>query len=120
MITSEKGIELIKSFESLRLKAYKCPSGVWTIGYGHTKDVKATMVISPQRAERLLKEDITQTETQVKKNDILHISNTRTVFGFGVFCLQCRNRSFDGLNTFEESKTKPTRSSNKRRVWQVG
>src|SRR5574344_35140 len=67
MITSEKGIELIKSFESLRLKAYKCPSGVWTIGYGHTKDVKATMVISPQRAERLLKEDITQTETQVKK-----------------------------------------------------
>jgi len=40
---------------------------VWTIGYGHTKDVKATMVISPQRAERLLKEDITQTERQVEK-----------------------------------------------------
>jgi len=67
MITSEKGIELIKSFESLRLKAYKCPAGVWTIGYGHTKDVKATMVISPQRAERLLKEDIARVESEVNK-----------------------------------------------------
>jgi len=67
MITSEKGIELIKSFESLRLKAYKCPAGVWTIGYGHTKDVKANMVISPQQAESLLREDIARVESEVNK-----------------------------------------------------
>jgi len=36
MKTSEKGIELIKSFEGLRLKAYKCSAGVDTIGYGAT------------------------------------------------------------------------------------
>ena len=38
-ITNE-GINLIKKFEGLRLEAYLCPAGVWTIGYGHTKGVK--------------------------------------------------------------------------------
>lgn len=32
MHTSQKGIDLIKSFEGLRLSSYKCPAGVWTIG----------------------------------------------------------------------------------------
>ena len=39
MKISDKGIKLIKEFEGLRLEAYKCPAGVWTIGYGHTKGV---------------------------------------------------------------------------------
>lgn len=29
-------VELIKHFEGCKLKAYKCPAGVWTIGYGAT------------------------------------------------------------------------------------
>ena len=34
------GIDLIKSFEGLKLTAYVCEAGRWTIGYGHTgKDV---------------------------------------------------------------------------------
>ena len=33
-------LDLIKHFEGCELKAYKCPAGVWTIGYGHTKDVQ--------------------------------------------------------------------------------
>jgi len=36
MITSRAGKELIKHFESFRSQAYKCPAGVWTIGYGTT------------------------------------------------------------------------------------
>ena len=39
MKISDKGIKLIKEFEGLRLEAYKCPAGVWTIGHGHTKGV---------------------------------------------------------------------------------
>lgn len=31
-----QGLELIKHFEGVRLEAYKCPSGLWTIGYGNT------------------------------------------------------------------------------------
>ena len=36
MKASEKAYSLIRQFEGLRLTAYKCPAGVWTIGYGHT------------------------------------------------------------------------------------
>ena len=41
-----KGLNLIKEFEGLRLVAYKCPAGVWTIGYGHTYNVKEGDVIT--------------------------------------------------------------------------
>ena len=58
MRTSPKGIALIKEFEGLRLKAYKCPGGVWTIGYGHTAGVKPGMVITENQAEEYLKADL--------------------------------------------------------------
>ena len=58
MKTSPKGITLIKEFEGLRLKAYKCPGGVWTIGYGHTAGVKPGMVITEAQAEEYLKADL--------------------------------------------------------------
>ena len=35
MITSEKGIQLIKHFEGCHLKPYLCPALLWTVGYGH-------------------------------------------------------------------------------------
>ena len=49
---------MIKEFEGLRLKAYKCPGGVWTIGYGHTAGVKPGMVITKAQAEEYLKADL--------------------------------------------------------------
>ena len=58
MKTSPKGIALIKEFEGLRLKAYLCPGGVWTIGYGHTAGVKPGIVISEAQAEEYLKADL--------------------------------------------------------------
>ena len=58
MNTSPKGIALIIEFEGLRLKAYQCPGGVWTIGYGHTAGVKPRMVISEAQAEEDLKADL--------------------------------------------------------------
>lgn len=58
MNTSPKGIALIKEFEGLRLKAYKCPGGVWTIGYGHTAGVKPGMVITKAQAKEYLKADL--------------------------------------------------------------
>ena len=62
MKTSPKGIALIKEFEGLRLKAYKCPGGVWTIGYGHTAGVKHGRVISEAQAEEYLKADLIEFE----------------------------------------------------------
>jgi len=68
MKTSKKGIELIKKYEGLKLKAYKCPAGVWTIGYGHTKNVKQGDVITEVQAEILLIYDLNDFENCIKKN----------------------------------------------------
>lgn len=65
MRTSQQGLDLIKSFEGLRLSAYKCPADVWTIGYGTTAGVKPGHVITQERAEELLREDVAKVEAQV-------------------------------------------------------
>jgi len=49
---------LVRMFEGLRLKAYLCPAGKWTIGYGHTKGVKEGQVITKAKAEEYLLEDL--------------------------------------------------------------
>ena len=53
MRTGNKGIELIKHFEGCELEAYKCPAGVWTIGYGHIKGVHEGMKITEMQAEEM-------------------------------------------------------------------
>lgn len=67
MTTSRRGIQLIKDFEGLKLESYKCPAGVWTIGYGHAKGVKPNVVIDQMRAEDLLIEDIAPIERMLNK-----------------------------------------------------
>ena len=62
---SNRGIKLIKDFESLRLKAYRCPAGVWTIGYGHTAGVRPHDTIDELEAERLLVNDLIPIEELV-------------------------------------------------------
>lgn len=62
MKISQAGIDLIKGFESLQLDAYRCPAGVWTIGWGHTLGVQPGTQISRERAEELLAEDISAVE----------------------------------------------------------
>lgn len=67
MITSEKGINLIKKYEGCKLTSYKCPAGVWTIGYGHTKNVKQGMKITKEQANIFLKNDLKTYENYVNK-----------------------------------------------------
>jgi len=59
MVPSKKCIDLIKKYEGCQLKAYKCPAGLWTIGFGNTfyedgSKVKEGDVITQERAEKLL------------------------------------------------------------------
>ena len=68
MKTSENGINLIKNFEGCKLTAYLCPAYVWTIGYGHTgSDVASGMVITKEKAEELLKQDLIVHENNVNR-----------------------------------------------------
>lgn len=67
MRTSQRGLSLIKSFEGLRLQAYQDSVGVWTIGYGTTRGVKAGMKISKDQAERMLLNDVQRFEPEVQR-----------------------------------------------------
>lgn len=60
-------IEALKSFEGCKLKAYRCPAGVPTIGYGHTQGVKMGQVITQAQADALLKGDLMPFEKGVAK-----------------------------------------------------
>lgn len=62
MTTSNQGKNLIKEAEGLRLDAYRCPAGIPTIGWGHTRGVKLGQHITVQQAEDMLVEDIAPIE----------------------------------------------------------
>lgn len=64
---SQTGLNLIKKFEGCRLKAYKCPAGVWTIGYGSTAGVKEGQVITQAEADSLLLRDLQRFVDAVNK-----------------------------------------------------
>ena len=83
MKASEKAYSLIRQFEGLRLTAYRCPAGVWTIGYGHTSGVVPGMNITKEQAEELLRQDIALAE---------NIVNTE--------CQNLRQCQFDALVSF--------------------
>jgi lysozyme len=67
-----KGIPIIRKFEGLRLRAYKCPAGLWTIGYGSTfyennSRVEENDKITIERADQLLFFVVRKFENEVKK-----------------------------------------------------
>lgn len=67
MKASIDAYELIKQFEGLRLEAYLCPAGIWTIGYGHTSGVSPNSFITIQEADEYLHRDVATIEMQLNK-----------------------------------------------------
>ncbi|MBO5208472.1 MAG: glycoside hydrolase family protein [Lachnospiraceae bacterium] len=67
MKISNEGLSLIKKYEGCKLTAYKCPAGVWTIGYGHTVGVKEGDKITRAQAELYLLADIERFEKNVEQ-----------------------------------------------------
>ena len=78
MRTSEAGVNLIKSFEGCRTVAYQDAVGVWTIGYGHTIDVKEGMTITQHQCDVMLEVDIETYENYV--NEQVNVSLTQNQF----------------------------------------
>ena len=106
MKTSQKGIDLIKSFESLELKAYRCPAGVLTVGYGHTgSDVKNDTTITKEKAEELLRKDMTDAEMVVNRIQGLNQNQYDALVSFVYNC---------GSGNFDKSTLKRLVISNPR------
>lgn len=76
--TGARGLDLIKSFEGLRLSAYRDSVGIWTIGYGHTKGVKPGDTITVEQANDFLREDLRDAERAV--NDLTFLNLTQNQF----------------------------------------
>jgi lysozyme len=78
MRVSKVGVDLIKGFEGCSLKAYRCPGGVWSIGYGHTNGVYPGMTITQDLADKFLLDDIWNFEEEV--NYLLKVPVTQNQF----------------------------------------
>lgn len=109
MKTSSKGVSLIKQFEGCRLTAYKCPAGVWTIGYGHTAGVKQGEVITQQTADDYLRNDLTTYENAVLKYDNIYHFNQNQFDALVSFTYNCGSGNLKSLT-----------QSGKRTIAQIG
>ena len=74
MHISQAGLDLIKSFEGYldRLpdgscRAYLCPAGVWTLGWGCTEGVSEGMTWTRDQAEQGLRKELIKHENHVKR-----------------------------------------------------
>jgi len=99
MITPD-GLEIVKYFEGCRLTSYQDTAGIWTIGYGHTKNVQPNQAISQAEADQLLKADLLIAEKRVKKVLKEHF-NMLSGYQLDALISQAFNlRSFDVLSSY--------------------
>ena len=84
MQMSQGGLDtLLKKFEGCKLKAYRCPANVCTIGYGHTSsagapEVRDGMIITQADAETILRQDLIKYERSVQ--DLVKVKLTQNQF----------------------------------------
>jgi lysozyme len=99
--TSNAAIKLIKDSEGLRLVAYRDPVGVWTIGWGHTRDVYPGMFISYEVATSLLLKDVQEAERCVNREVKVPINqpmfDSLVSFVFNLGCGNFRSSTLLGL-----------------------
>lgn len=62
MKCNDLGLDIIRSFEGLKLQAYRDGNGIPTIGYGHTAGVKMGDTCTTEQAEAWLVEDVAYAE----------------------------------------------------------
>ena len=99
---SDKGINMIAQFEGCELKAYQCPAGKWTIGYGHTKNVNpGDRLSSEAEAKKLLKKDLAIYEGYVNECvenvKIGFLLNQNQFDALTSFCYNCGNGTLQKL-----------------------
>ena len=97
-------VQLIADAEGLRLKAYRCPAGRPTIGYGQTDDVSMGMVWTKEQADADLCRSLQSRTAQVREllaeepsdNELGALVSLHYNIGHGAFgrstVLKCHNR----------------------------
>lgn len=106
MKTSQNGVNFIKKFEGLLLKAYLLPSEkYYTIGYGHSFDnsVTANTVWTEPQAEAQLKKDLEKFEQYVTKYAPDWLNQNQ----FDALVSYTYNRGLGGLKQLVSNSTTP-------------
>lgn len=107
MKISKVGLDLIKKFEGCSLKAYRCPAGVWTIGWGTTETINGVkphdgMVITQAQADEILIKHLEVYERAVNK---LPLENQNQFDALVSFCYNLGAGIFTG-NLLDSIKRK--------------
>lgn len=110
MSISNSGVDLVAKYEGCRLEAYRCPAGVWTIGYGHTHGVKpGDRMPSVEVAKTLLKQDLQKYGNYVntaRKNGAISFPLSQGQFdALTSFCYNCGNGNLLKLVKGRDAKT---------------
>lgn len=105
MKASDVLIDKLKQFEGYRAKAYRCPAGVWTCGYGHTKGVTARTVCNKKKAEEWLRTDLAPIESFLSA--VPEVTKTQGRFDACVdFCFNLGTGAFKGSTLFKRIQKK--------------
>lgn len=93
------------------MKTYKCPAGVWTIGYGNTSYLKGytkpeTQIITQEIADELLQNDIQIYYNCVIKN-VGEICNSNQIYALTSFCFNVGVGAFEGSTLLKVIKRNP-------------
>lgn len=112
MKPSINAINIIKEYEGLRLTAYICPAGKWTIGYGSTrwiddKPILPGQTISMDMAEKLLMHDV---EIFAKRMPDLNI-NQNQFDALVSFCYNVGTWAFMNSTMHRKIKANPNDST---------
>lgn len=70
-------LALIKQWEGCRLTSYRDVAGVWTIGYGHTRNVRPRQTITQEEADNLLLIDLQEFEDAVSRLVVVGLSDNQ-------------------------------------------
>lgn len=77
MDISEELVEAVKDFEGCKLYAYRDSGGTLTIGYGHTRGVKAGQAITQAQADEWLRQDLEAAMSQVEGLGLTGLGQTQ-------------------------------------------
>jgi len=97
---------IIKEFEGCRLKAYKCPAGIWTIGWGHTKNVHPLDTWTQEQADAVLRNDIndvmryvdSRITVELNDNQLASLASLTYNIGNPAFCFSSLRRMLNAGN----------------------
>ncbi len=101
-LTFDEVLHKVAEFEGFRSRPYRCPSGVLTIGYGHTNGVKPSDQVSIEQAFELLCSDFLLCRSLLlNKFDLIDCMNSNQINALTDFVFNC------GIGTLLRSSAAP-------------